>query len=209
MRFLIVIAVAFAFANAESAGGIESLRRLSESSPMGVAEFAQKVFDEDGEIIDESSGRLWFSRPDKFRLEYSGSHEEIIAADGETVWVFFPDLNQVTIRPFADLRGQSAMALLSGDEIEKDFILASGFARADANPKNGLIWVTATPKKSGGNFRTIRLGFADDKLYAMVMEDALGNESHLIFSQFEAKEVSDSLFHFTPPPGADIIEEEH
>ncbi len=64
------------------------------------AEFTQRVEDLHGNVIDRSHGTLYLVRPGKFRWENHGSETQIIVTNGKTLWLYDPDLQQVTVRPF-------------------------------------------------------------------------------------------------------------
>ena len=63
------------------------------------ARFLQTVFDEAGARLDESRGTVAFRRPYRFRWDYEAPEPQIIVADGENLWWYDADLEQVTVRP--------------------------------------------------------------------------------------------------------------
>jgi outer membrane lipoprotein carrier protein len=208
----ITAAFLFCFSIAAPAwGGLEALDKFVRETSAARADFSQVVFDEAGERVSEAEGVLWFARPDKFRLEYKSPYRQMIVADGETVWFFDAGLNQVSIRPYSEIRGESAVEILAGGDIAASFVLAA------APPTGELSWVNAVPKNRDGTFRVVRLGFAatDDSLRVMVLEDNFENTTRLRFGAFNNNDnsdgggaIEDSLFTFTPPPDAEIVGEE-
>lgn len=184
--------------------GLEALDKFVRDTSAASADFSQTVYDEAGERVSEAEGKLWFVRPDKFRLEYLRPYRQLIVADGETVWYFDAGLNQVSIRPFAEIRGESAVEILAGQNIAARFVLAA------APPTGGISWVNAVPKNPDAIFQIVRLGFGapDDSLRVMILEDSFDNTTRLRFESFDESAIDDNLFTFIPPSGAEIVGEE-
>ncbi|MEE8327873.1 MAG: outer membrane lipoprotein chaperone LolA, partial [Nitrosomonadaceae bacterium] len=76
--------------------------------------FSQILLDKNAQIIQEASGTMQFERPGKFRWHYEKPYEQLIIGDGETVWFYDIDLNQVTVRKLDIAIGSSPAALLAG-----------------------------------------------------------------------------------------------
>ena len=45
-----------------------------------------------------SSGTFAFARPGKFRWSYDKPYEQLLVGDGDKLWIYDPDLNQVVGR---------------------------------------------------------------------------------------------------------------
>ena len=168
----------------------------------GRASFTQTVTAPDGAKRRSSSGSFEFSRPNRFRFAYAKPFEQLIVADGQKVWIFDADLNQVSVRKFSSALGATPAALLAGGSIEKDFELSS------QAPQDGLDWALALPKLKDGAFQSVRIGFKGKTLAAVEITDAFGQRSMLQFTQMTANAaVPADSFRFTPPAGADVIEQ--
>ncbi len=77
----------------------------------------------------ESTGTFSFQRPGKFRWVYETPYEQLIVGDGEKLWVYDRDLNQVIVRKLDRRLGSTPAALLAGDSaLEKNFDLADAGA---------------------------------------------------------------------------------
>jgi len=168
------------------------------------AQFSQTVTDRNGRKTQESSGTLFFSRPGKFRWVYQKPYAQLLVGDGKRLWIYDEDLDQVTVRKLDLAIGDSPAALLAGEnDIEKRFNLK------DVGSKNGLDWVEAAPKSSGGSFEVVLLGFRGDNLQAMELKDSFGQTTLLRFSNLERNpSLGGSLFRFSPPKGADVISDD-
>jgi outer membrane lipoprotein carrier protein len=144
-----------------------------------------------------------FSRPGKFRWEYSKPYEQTIVGDGTRVWIYDKDLNQVTVRKLDRALGASPAALLAGsNEIEKSYALKSAGSEA------GLDWLEATPKTQDTAFERVRLGFGKTGLEAMELRDQFGQTTLIKFADLQRNvKIPAESFTFTPPKGAAVISE--
>jgi outer membrane lipoprotein carrier protein len=202
MKRGIAFACASVFALAAHAGSVEQLEDFVRDVKTGQASFTQTVTSPDGARTKKSSGRFEFSRPNRFRFTYAKPFEQAIVADGNKVWIYDADLNQVSSRKLEKALGGTPAAILAGGSLAKDFDLA---AQPD---KDGLSWVLATPKASETAFQSVRIGFRGKTLAGIEIVDSFGQRSHLQFSQFEANPaLKADLFQFKVPPGADVIEQ--
>lgn len=185
------------------AGGVDSLKSFINDTRTAKSTFNQTVFDQNGKLRQKSEGTLAFSRPGKFRWVYQKPYEQLIVGDGNKLWIYDADLEQVTVRKLGDALGSSPAALLAGsNEIEKYFVLK------DAGSQEGLEWLEARPRDSESTFERIRMGFARDTLMTMELKDSFGQTTVLKFSRLEKNpSVNAAEFKFTPPKGADVISE--
>ena len=194
---LAICAVPFARADA-----VDTLREFARDVKSGRAAFTQTVTSSDGARKKLSSGQFEFLRPNRFRFAYSKPFEQLIVADGNKVWIFDTDLNQASSRRIAQALGSTPAALLAGSSLDAEFTLSAAPAR------DGLEWALATPKAKDGAFQSMRVGFKGRELSAVEIVDSFGQRSLLNFSRFDANVIFDAdRFHFTPPAGADVIEQ--
>ena len=165
------------------------------------AEFQQSVFDEDARLLDEASGMVYIQRPGRFRWDYSEPYPQEIVGDGEKVWIYDSELEQVTVRPLGDALGDTPVMLLSSDRpVEQSFEV-----RAIDGP-DGYEWAGLRPLGDQVSFTEIRLGFDGDTLRVMELKDAFGQLTRLRFAKVERNpKLAPTLFQFTPPEGADVF----
>jgi outer membrane lipoprotein carrier protein len=161
------------------------------------------VIGRNGRKPQQSSGVVAISRPGKLRWDIQKPFPQLVVGDGEKIWIYDPELKQVTVRKAGQAISGSPAALLAGsNELERDFILK------EAGDADGLAWVEATPRQNESGFEKVRLGFAGSELRAMELYDNFGQTTHIRFSRIERNPVLPaSTFRFTPPPGADVIGE--
>ncbi len=187
---------------AAHADSVDTLKDFIRDVKTGRAQFTQTVTSPDGAKKKTSTGSFEFSRPNRFRFVYAKPFEQTIVADGQKVWIYDADLNQASSRRFSSALGATPAALLAGGSLDKDFELAALPA------KDGLDWVSATPKAKEGAFKSLRVGFRGKELAAIEIVDAFDQRSLLQFSQFAAGvNLPAETFQFKPPAGADVIEQ--
>ncbi len=217
---LTMTCAALCLANGAQADAVQSLRNFVKDVHAGQTRFTQTVTSPDGRKARRSSGTLEFERPNRFRFAYQAPMEQLIVGDGKKVWLYDADLNQVTVRAMGQALGSSPAALLAGGNLDKDFILkpvppasasVTGAATAGSSTVQaaGLIeWVEAQPRAKDGQFQWVRVGFTQGKLVALELLDSFGQKSRLDFAQFDTKvTLSPSRFTFTPPAGADVLQQ--
>ena len=202
MKKLLVAVSLWLVAMAARADAVDTWRDFIRDVKSGRAQFTQTVTSPDGAKKKTSSGSFEFSRPNRFRFAYAKPFEQLIVGDGQKVWIYDADLNQASSRKFSAALGATPAALLAGGALDKDFDLAA------LPSKDGLDWAQATPKEKDGAFKSLQVGFRGKELAALEINDAFGQRSVLLFSQFAAgMSFSADAFRFMPPPGADVIEQ--
>ena len=188
---------------AAHAGGVDRLKAFIAGAKTAEADFSQTVSDKTGRVTQQASGRMAFARPGKFRWDYTAPYEQVIVGDGVKLWLYDADLEQVTVKSLGDVIAGTPAALLAGDNsIEKYFTLKN------AGEAGGLEWLEATPKNKDTSFERIRMGFKGDVLVQMELDDFFGQRTTLKLSRFVRNPtIAPSRFTFTPPKGADVIDE--
>src|SRR5205823_646107 len=141
------------------------------------ASFEQRVYDQSRKLTQEANGSFVFQRPGRFRWVYAKPAEQLIVGDGERVWIYDRDLNQVTVRKLSRALGSTPAALLAGSsDIEAAFELS------DAGERDGLEWLEARPREREAGFDRVRMGFAASGIQAMELVDHFGQTTVLRFS---------------------------
>ena len=190
------------------AGGMESLEAFVKTARTGRAEFTQTVTSppREGQAEREkvSTGTFEFQRPGKFRFDYRKPFVQNIVADGETLWLYDADLNQVTQRKQAQALGSTPAALIAAAPDLR--ALQADFALEAAPERDGLQWVKATPRNKDGQLQNVQIGFQGDALAALEILDSFGQRSVLKFSKVELNlALPAGTFVFKAPPGADVV----
>ena len=200
-RLLFILSLLIPFAS--HAGGVDQLQAFFEKTQSLQADFRQTVVDSQGRKVQEVDGTMQLQRPGKFRWDYNKPYVQLIIGDGEKVWLFDPELNQVTVRTVDKAIGSSPAALLAGSkEIEKSFKLK------DEGRQDELEWVLAIPKDKETGFEKVYLGFQNNLLQEMEMRDNFGHITVIEFSNLHLNpKLPAKSFSFVPPAGADVVGE--
>lgn len=188
---------------AANGASLDRLRAFVTDTHTARAQFTQTVAAKGGRT-QTANGEFLLERPGKFRWIVDKPYKQLIVGDGERVWVYDEDLNQVIVRKIGDALGATPAALLAGNQdVER------AFTWKDLPPADGLEWLSATPISKETTFAEIRLGFdVKGGLAALELYDAFGQKSTVRFTAFERNpKLPPSSFTFTPPKGADVIGE--
>ena len=193
------------------ADGMQSLEAFMRNVQAGSARFTQVVTSpaRDGQAPRQksSSGSFEFQRPGKFRFNYTKPFEQLIVADGKTLWLYDADLNQVTERAQAQVLGSTPAAILTSATDLK--ALKADFELGNQPDADGLEWVLASPRQKGGQLKSVRIGFTPEgKLAALDIEDSFGQRSLMQFKGLQTQaSLPASTFHFKVPKGADVLKQ--
>ena len=194
-------ALLLAISTAANAGARDQLDAFSKGLQGLDGQFSQPVFDPRGQQKEASSGRVAVSAPRLFRWEYVKPYPQLIVADGKTVWVYDPDLQQASKRPQGVEEASSPLAiLLDPAKLDRDFTVK------EAGASNGIEWLQLTPKQADAAFKTAKLGFGKAGLAEMEYVDALGQRTKISFSGWKRNPgFAKGTFVFVPAQGVDVI----
>lgn len=203
MRRILARVVAFALLLplAASAAGLDRFQAYVRSTQSARGDFEQKVFDKNRKLVQQARGSFAFQRPDRFRWTYEGPTPQVIVGDGQRLWIYDQDLNQVSVRRLAGGLAATPAILLAGRaDIEKLFELSDG------GSQDGLEWLDARPREKDAGFERVRIGLGVADVQAMELVDAFGQTTQLRFNRVQRNPAIDpGTFRFTPPKGADVI----
>ena len=203
MRMLHAVGLAAAlFANVAVAGARDQLSTFTKSLKGLEGQFSQQVYDANGKRKETSSGRVALSAPRLFRWEYVKPFPQLIVADGKTVWVYDPDLQQVTKRPQGVEDQTSPLAaLIDPTKLDKEFVVK------ELPDEAGLQWLQLTPRDGAdASFQSARLGFNAQGLVQMRVIDALGQRTDIAFQGWKRNpKFAASTFRYAPPKGVDVV----
>jgi outer membrane lipoprotein carrier protein len=192
---------------ASELNGLQSLENFVKNTKSGRAAFTQVVTSpaKEGQVAKTktSSGSFEFLRPNRFKFLYKKPFEQSIVSDGQTLWLYDVDLNQVTSRPLAQaLNGTPAAVIAAAGDLKG---LEADFKLSALPEKDGLQWVQATPKTKDGQLQSISVGFKASELAVLEILDSFGQRSVMTFNQFEVNPaLAVTSFQFKPPVGADV-----
>lgn len=205
IRFLVLgcfwLLSAATTAHAQSGEGAETLRRFLDNATTLRADFRQSLYTADSEEPQVSEGVLMIKRPGRFRWEYTVPEGQLVVCDGDEVWMYDEELEQVTVRPIDDtLRGTPAMLLSGQATLDETFEVIGSYE------EHGRTWVDLRPLSGSPEFNSLRIGLSGGVLDRMELRDSLGQMTRIEFVNLQSGvDLDDSLFEFVPPAGADVI----
>ena len=206
-----VLALALATSGTAHASALEQFKSFVASTHAARGEFSQQQLKKSDAKSDAkpaaakaapvSTGTFVFARPGKFIWTYVKPYEQLLQADGEQLYIFDKDLNQVTVKKLGNALGSSPAAILFGsNDLDKNFTLS------EAGSRGGLEWLDARPKTKDSTFEQISIGLRNGTPEAMELHDAFGSTSVILFKKFEKNPpLSAQQFKFTMPNGADVF----
>ena len=203
MRGRVLLLAMCAFATLADAATLARLRAFVRETQTMHANFTQVVVDANGRQVAQASGQFSIARPGRFRWTVEKPYKQLLVGDGDRVWIYDQDLNQVISRKSDRALGNTPAALLSGrEEVE------AAFEWHDLPAAEGLEWLGATPKDKESAFRELRLGFDASGLVALDVTDNFGQRTVIRLSKLDRNpKLGPDLFRFTPPAGADVVTE--
>ncbi len=195
-----LIATTFLIAGAAHATALDQFKSFVSGTKSARGEFTQTQVMKT-KTGKTSSGTFVFARPGKFIWTYRKPYEQLLQADGETLYLYDKDLNQVTTRKLGGALGSSPAAILFGsNDLDKNFTLA------EAGTHDGLEWLNATPKSKDTTFEQIGIGLKDGFPQAMELKDNFGQTVLLKFTNVQRNPaLGAQTFKFDVPKGAEVV----
>jgi outer membrane lipoprotein carrier protein len=181
---------------------IAQLNAFLHSSATFSAEFKQVSIDKSGRPTQNSFGKFYLSRPGKFRWDYQKPFVQEIVSNGDKVWFYEADLDQVTIKKLDESLGSTPALLLTGQvNLEQKFTLE------EQGDDEDIRWVKLIPKDPESGFKYILIGLNGGELSGMELSDNFGQLTRIYFSGIQINpSLSNGLFLFKTPKGADVFE---
>ncbi len=173
---------------------------LTEIKTMS-ADFSQTLRTDNGEILQETSGKFYLSRPGKFRWNYAEPYEQEIVSDGENVWIYDVDLQQVIVQKRSTSLGNTPMALMEGK-----LKLAEAYTVSELDHRDGIYRLKLTSKSSDTDFSELVVGVDKTGLRFMQLHDQFEQTTDIVFDNLESNpRLAKGIFEFIPPEGADVL----
>lgn len=202
-QLLVIFLFGLVSMSAYAGKGADRLQAFFSETRSVRADFTQDVLGSNSETLQQTSGQMLLDRPGRFRWDYKKPFEQQIVSNGEKVWLYDVDLEQVTIKTIDAAFGNSPALVLSSDKpLEESFIIN------DLGEENNHVWVELLPKDKESGFESIRLSFDEKNLTSMELRDVFGQLTKLSFSNIERNpNLGSASFDFIAPPGVDVIGE--
>jgi outer membrane lipoprotein carrier protein len=187
-----------AVANIAKAADVDVLAEKLVQLNTFSGDFRQTLVDDQGEVLQESSGVFFLERPGYFNWETQSPFPQLLVSDLTNIWLYDPDLEQVTVRPYDERVTQTPALLLSGDVSKM-----SAFYEVVQTADNQF---SLTPKSQQELFTQLMVEFAEGRLSSMSLQDSLGQTTTFAFlNGIYNQTIPSELFQFIPPEGTDVI----
>jgi len=165
------------------------------------AAFQQTLRTHEGEILQQTEGEFYLDRPGKFRWNYKTPYEQIIVSDGERIWIYDVDLQQVTVQKQSSGLPATPMSLL-----EDSSTLHQNFNVTPIDEHDGVYRLKLLSKTNESDFGEIVIGLDEKGLRFMQLHDQFEQVTDIVFSDINMnKKLSDEIFEFIPPEGVDVF----
>jgi len=165
------------------------------------ADFQQTLRTREGEILQQSTGRFYLNRPGKFRWDYRSPTEQVIVSDGERIWIYDVELQQVTVQKQSAGLSTTPMALL-----ENSFKLHQSFDVTPLDEHDGIYRLKLVSKTKESDFGEIVVGLDAHGLRFMQLHDQFEQVTDIVFSDITTNiKLAKKIFEFTPPEGVDVF----
>ena len=188
-------------APAAAADDLTRLTTFTDKLSSFTATFEQTVYDGDSNPLQTSTGTIALKRPGRFFWDYLTPSPQTIVSDGDKVWLYDKELEQVTVSPLSERAAGTPLALLMGvTPLTEEFEIKS------LGASDGVDWFELTPKTADTDFESVFLGLQGDGLAVMELRDSFGQATQIRFHDFKSGvPIDDARFHFVVPEGVDVI----
>ena len=190
--------------DSEQQQAANKLSALLSSTQTITGSFSQLTLDSSGTQLQEAAGEMVLQRPGLFRWHTNPPLEQLLVSNGKKVWLYDPDLMQVTVQKMDQRLTHTPALLLSGDvsKISENFSISY----KEGGP---VVDFVLTPTAKDTLFDTLRLSFRNGVINDMQLLDAVGQRTNILFMNVKVNEpVSADQFVFDAPEGIDVIEDD-
>lgn len=183
---------------------VQQLEAILQQTQSLSAAVVQLQVDQDGRELQESQAELVMQKPSNFYWELTEPYAELMVTDGDLIWRYEPDLEQVTIQPFDAELDRTPIMLLNGNAQD---IAATYDVSMGTMDDRGISRFILVPRSPSRLFERLAVTFRNAELIEMQFEDSLGQQTSLSFENIVRNQpLADDQFRFTPPAGVEIID---
>jgi len=204
VRYLSVSILALMGGAVVAADDMQSFVDLTNGIKTYQATFEQKITDQFGTVKDSSKGRFLIKKPYQFTWETLEPYQQLIVSNGEELWTFDRDLDQVNIQTLNKAVGNTPVFLLEADSdtLAKTFSVKQLVSGSEQAATFELL-----PKEQGYSFERMIVQFKEQQLVELLLQDTLGQKTIVSFSEVLVnQELSDQQFNFVIPDDVDVVD---
>lgn len=162
-------------------------------------QFSQLVFDNKSQLIEEASGDVVFKKPHFFKWIYQAPHQNQIIGDGETVYIYDPDLSQVIMSRFSQSKSNNPANIFFLNNLEESFKVTKILIDDE-------VWYRCESKSKDIDYQSIEISFNKDKIKSMKVIDGLQNKIIINFVNISySTDIDEASFLFNVPDNVEVI----
>ncbi len=196
---LLVGLLVSSLANADTTAR-QQLELFLDNTQSFSASFKQKLESEFGELLQQSAGKLSMQRPGKFRWDYSEPYPQNIISNGEKIWMYDSELEQVNVRPYEQVQSSPVNLLDNREKLDLAFSIVEMPSQEQQN------WVKLIPKQPDSDFKVMLVGLQNGKIKTMRFLDNFNQQTEISFDKLIINPVfKEDTFIFKVPQGVDVM----
>ena len=196
-----LVALAFSQALMAQEGPIGELDLLLQDITTISADILQLIIESDGGVLEETEIKMLLKRPDRLYWETVSPFQELIVTNGEILWNYQPDLEQVTIEDWDSDDSELAAQLLNGrtETLSNDYYVA--MINAEDSKSFEL-----SPKMSDSIYELVTVSFIDDVLDMIHLDGRNGEQTVWQFNNLVMNSlIENNSFEFEVPDGIEVV----
>jgi outer membrane lipoprotein carrier protein len=200
--------IALVWSSALLADPLKQFQTFTDSFQRLQANFVQTPIDAKGVAGKPLRGSVWLAKPNQFRMDYAAPYAQQVVADGQSVWTYDVELEQVSVRPQGPVMQSTPLQLLLDATLLNDrFVAKAGKAR-----NSRLESLELKPKGKAGadeaGFQKAVLWLENNRLVEMQLHDNFGQRTRIEFRNVQLNTaIPAARFAFKVPAGVDVIGE--
>ena len=196
-----LVALAFSQALMAQQGPIGELDLLLRDITTISADILQLIIESDGGVLEETEIKMLLKRPDKLYWETVSPFQELVVTNGQVLWNYQPDLEQVTIEDWDSDDSELAAQLLNGrtEKLSNDYYVA--MINADDNKSFEL-----SPKMSDSIYELVTVSFIDNVLDMIHLNGRNGEQTVWQFNNLVMNSlIENNSFEFEVPDDIEVV----
>jgi outer membrane lipoprotein carrier protein len=165
------------------------------------ADFTQDTFNSKGIVQQHNEGLLKAKEPNRFFWKTAEPFPQEIITDGKTLWVYDPDLAQVSVKPFEENYSKTPAMLFAGNAA----VISEQFT-VEKMPDHPQGYRLLPKKQQRDLFESLEMTFDKGLPASMTILDAMQQRTVIFFSKVIINPViADSAFRFDVPAGVEVL----
>ena len=184
---------------------LERIREKRAAAPSMQADFQEqrKIH-----LLDEpinSSGKIWFQAPNKFRVERKGNAPSITVSDGQQLWIYYPNFKSAERYSLAkrsplDAAISAITTALNLENVEHTFHITG-----EKSEKGYDLELTPRNPSMKRIFQKLLLHLSNDLFAERTdMLQANGDRTVTTYENAGHTAILPGQFEFKPPPGTEV-----